>query len=73
MLAFTDDPERIVSALSVVADAVRRRVMSPMTIETINGEPALGAQLAKGTSWRSLLEGSRFTMTPQGFRPRTTP
>ena len=73
MLAFTDDPERIVSALSVVADAVRRRVMSPMTIETINGEPALGAQLANGTSWRSLLEGSRFTMTPQGFRPRTTP
>ncbi|CAI9408450.1 DEAD/DEAH box helicase [Aestuariimicrobium sp. T2.26MG-19.2B] len=73
MLAFTDDPERIVGALSVVADAVRRRVMSPMTIETINGEPALGAQLANGTSWRSLLEGSRFTMTPQGFRPRTTP
>ncbi|MGJ6978980.1 ATP-dependent helicase [Aestuariimicrobium soli] len=70
VLAFSADAERLRAGLQTLTDAVLRQSISPMTIETINGESALTASWGAGR-WRDLLEAAGFVMTPQGFRPRT--
>ncbi len=66
-VTFGDDPALLECAFQTVADAVGRGVLTTVTIDRIDQVPALQDR-AKG----ALLTQAGFTMSPQGYRLRST-
>ncbi|GAA1259657.1 ATP-dependent helicase [Kitasatospora nipponensis] len=67
MLCWADPAERgeqLTQAVQALAGAVRRGLLSGLTVERANGEPALGSVLG------ALLEAGGFHATPRGLRLR---
>jgi ATP-dependent Lhr-like helicase len=59
-----DRDPRLREAAEALAEAARSGSLGTVTVERINGEPALGAPLG------SSLEGAGFVATPRGLRMR---
>ncbi|MEL4505698.1 ATP-dependent helicase [Luteococcus sp. H138] len=68
LVTFGADEEGLARALQAVADGVRTARLGTITIEKANSQPVLTQRDLGG-----LLTAAGFTMTPQGFRLRSTP
>ena len=68
-LVFDDDPERLRMIGPPVADVVRAGAAEKLTVERVNGMPALGHG-ALETAVRESLVAAGFSTTPKGLRIR---
>jgi ATP-dependent helicase Lhr and Lhr-like helicase len=64
LLAWESDGMRLEAAVGALADAVRRDAVGALTVERVNGKPALGSPLG------TVLEEAGFHATPRGLRLR---
>ncbi|QGF23709.1 ATP-dependent helicase [Raineyella fluvialis] len=71
LLAFTDDRLRLADAGRVLADAVQRGAVDTLSIETVNGLPAMGLSGAPVAVRAGLVEAGAYT-SPRAIRLRRT-
>jgi ATP-dependent Lhr-like helicase len=64
LLSYVDDPEMLAAATRALADAVRRDVLGPMSVERADGETIHASPL------RDALTAAGFRATPRGLRLR---
>ncbi|MCC9309182.1 ATP-dependent helicase [Kitasatospora sp. RB6PN24] len=64
LLCWTQSPQVLTAAVGALVDGVRRGLLSGLTVERTNGEPALGSGLG------AVLEEAGFHATPRGLRLR---
>ncbi|WP_462417238.1 Lhr family helicase [Kytococcus sp. Marseille-QA3725] len=65
-LTFTTDPQRLAVASRAAAEAVTSRRIAGLSVETVDGEPALRSESPLLTA----LEQAGFSATPKGWRLR---
>lgn len=71
LLAFDDDRQRLAEAAEALAAGVQRGAVDTLSVETVNGEPAMAVAGAPATVRAALVEAGAYT-SPKAVRLRRT-